>query len=64
VFGGNRNGCVRKTGDGNDYAMEKTGKISPPVGARRCDEAGYAAADEETPRHTGHTDEMLLCEPI
>ena len=64
AFGGNSNDGDRKTGNGKSYAMEKTGKISPPVGARRCDEAGYAAADGETPRHAGRTDEMLLCRPV
>jgi len=64
AFGGNSNGCDRKTGDGKSYAMEKTVKISPPVGARRCDKTGYAAADEETPRRTGRTNEVRFCEPI
>jgi len=33
AFGVNRNGCDRITGDGTGYAIEKTGKISPLVGA-------------------------------
>jgi hypothetical protein len=33
AFGGNRNEYAWNTGDGKDYAMKKTGKISPPVGA-------------------------------
>jgi hypothetical protein len=64
AFGGNRYGCDRITGNGKSCAMEKTGKMSPPAGARRCDKAGYAAADEEAPRHAGRTDEMLLCRPV